>query len=195
MSRTVKIISIFLLVAGIILLALPIIFIWLISDYQRYVWLINGPYPFSHLGGGPFQLRVMTLLVFLGVVSLTLSVVLRKNKGVINMKTLTMITAFLLGIVGLVLTLNPARSAVVNSFEECAEAGYPVMESHPRQCRTPDGRLFIETTPPDTGLPEKPTEGSDVICTMEVKHCPDGTSVGRVPPDCEFAPCPGETAQ
>jgi len=27
-------------------------------------------------------------------------------------------------------------------------------------------------------------------CTMEAKVCPDGTSVGRVGPDCEFAPCP-----
>lgn len=32
----------------------------------------------------------------------------------------------------------------VNSFEECAAAGYPVMESYPRQCRTPDGRTFVE---------------------------------------------------
>jgi hypothetical protein len=32
----------------------------------------------------------------------------------------------------------------INSFEECAAAGYPVMESYPRQCRTPDGRHFVE---------------------------------------------------
>ena len=29
-----------------------------------------------------------------------------------------------------------------------------------------------------------------VFCTMEAKLCPDGSSVGRVPPSCEFAPCP-----
>jgi len=28
------------------------------------------------------------------------------------------------------------------------------------------------------------------ICTMEVKICPDGSSVGRTGPDCEFAECP-----
>lgn len=28
------------------------------------------------------------------------------------------------------------------------------------------------------------------VCTMEAKICPDGTSVGRVGPNCEFAPCP-----
>lgn len=32
-----------------------------------------------------------------------------------------------------------------------------------------------------------------ITCTMEAKICPDGTSVGRTGPNCEFAPCPGET--
>jgi len=31
-----------------------------------------------------------------------------------------------------------------------------------------------------------------VACTMEARLCPDGTAVGRVPPNCDFAPCPGE---
>jgi len=35
----------------------------------------------------------------------------------------------------------------------------------------------------------------DVACTMEAKICPDGSSVGRVPPDCEFAPCPRADGQ
>jgi len=32
----------------------------------------------------------------------------------------------------------------VHSFGDCVRAGYPVMESYPRQCRTPDGRTFAE---------------------------------------------------
>ncbi|MDD5050722.1 MAG: hypothetical protein PHV93_03195 [Candidatus Pacebacteria bacterium] len=32
---------------------------------------------------------------------------------------------------------------------------------------------------------------SPVACTMEAKICPDGSSVGRVGPNCEFAECPG----
>jgi hypothetical protein len=198
MSKIVKIATILLFVLGIIFLSLPLIFIWLISNYERYVWLINGPYPFSHLGGGPFQLRVMALLGLLGVISVTISILLRKNKGVIDMKTITLISliaAFFLGIIGLFVTLKPLQSAVVSSFEECASAGYPVMESYPRQCATPDGRLFVETVPPHSFVPEQPSGNSDVICTMEVKQCPDGTYVGRVPPDCEFAPCPVEKAQ
>lgn len=32
----------------------------------------------------------------------------------------------------------------VNNFDECIMAGYPALESWPRQCRTSDGRNFVE---------------------------------------------------
>ena len=32
----------------------------------------------------------------------------------------------------------------VTNFEECAAQEYLVVQSYPRQCRTPDGRIFIE---------------------------------------------------
>ena len=32
---------------------------------------------------------------------------------------------------------------------------------------------------------------SDIACTEDARECPDGTMVVRVPPDCEFEPCPG----
>lgn len=32
----------------------------------------------------------------------------------------------------------------VQNFDECIKAGYPVMESYPRQCKTPDGKTFTE---------------------------------------------------
>lgn len=35
----------------------------------------------------------------------------------------------------------------VLSFEDCEKAGYPVMESYPRQCKTPDGRTYAEELP------------------------------------------------
>ena len=35
---------------------------------------------------------------------------------------------------------------VIRNFEDCAEAGNPVMESYPRQCQTEDGWHFIENT-------------------------------------------------
>ncbi|MBI5139741.1 Gmad2 immunoglobulin-like domain-containing protein [Candidatus Nomurabacteria bacterium] len=36
---------------------------------------------------------------------------------------------------------------VVLSFEDCLKAGYSVMESFPRQCKTPDGRTYAEEIP------------------------------------------------
>ncbi len=111
------------------------------------------------------------------------------------MKPITLIAALLVGIIGLFVTSKPLESAVISNFEECAAAGYPVMESYPRQCRTPDGRLFVEAVPPHSVVPKKTKSDSNIVCTMEAKQCPDGTYVQRIPPDCEFAPCPGETGQ
>jgi hypothetical protein len=31
-----------------------------------------------------------------------------------------------------------------------------------------------------------------IACTQEAKICPDGSAVGRVAPNCDFAPCPSE---
>lgn len=44
-------------------------------------------------------------------------------------------------VVSLVFQLD---SQIIGNFNECIGAGYPVMESYPRQCRTPEGQLFIE---------------------------------------------------
>ena len=32
----------------------------------------------------------------------------------------------------------------IQNFDDCARAGYPIMESNPRQCSTPDGQWFAE---------------------------------------------------
>lgn len=45
-------------------------------------------------------------------------------------------------------------------------------------------------TTPEDGAGTGEEEG--VFCTMDAKICPDGSSVGRVAPSCNFAPCPGE---
>ncbi len=38
----------------------------------------------------------------------------------------------------------------------------------------------------------KTVQRKQVACTEEAKLCPDGSAVGRVGPNCEFAPCPEE---
>jgi hypothetical protein len=39
---------------------------------------------------------------------------------------------------------GPTITKEMNSFDDCAKAGYPILESYPRQCRAPDGRIFVE---------------------------------------------------
>jgi hypothetical protein len=39
---------------GTMLLASPFLLWWWIhGSYERYVWIIGGPYPHDYLGGGP----------------------------------------------------------------------------------------------------------------------------------------------
>ena len=40
--------------------------------------------------------------------------------------------------------VNPNNNVSVNNFEECAALNYIIMESYPRQCRTPEGQTFVE---------------------------------------------------
>jgi hypothetical protein len=37
-----------------------------------------------------------------------------------------------------------------------------------------------------------PQSSSPVACTMDAQMCPDGTAVGRIPPNCQFAACPSK---
>lgn len=47
-------------------------------------------------------------------------------------------------------------------------------------------------TPPKLINPIPPTP-QETACTLEARICPDGSPVGRVPPNCKFAPCPDQT--
>ncbi len=39
--------------------------------------------------------------------------------------------------------------------------------------------------------PFKPkTEDHQIVCTADARQCSDGSFVGRIPPDCQFAECP-----
>jgi hypothetical protein len=64
-------------------------------------------------------------------------------------KTTTLIGLLIVLVIvaGLLISLSniakQQRILSIGSFEECALAGYPIMESYPEQCRTPDGRTFV----------------------------------------------------
>ncbi|MEA2701574.1 MAG: hypothetical protein QOE22_283 [Candidatus Parcubacteria bacterium] len=71
------------------------------------------------------------------------------------------------------------------SFEECQAAGYPIMETYPEQCRTPEGKTFVR----DIAEESEERRGQRTACTADAMQCPDGSYVGRTGPNCQFI-CP-----
>jgi eight-cysteine-cluster-containing protein len=75
---------------------------------------------------------------------------------------------------------------VITNFEECAQAGNPVMESYPRQCRSVDGRLFVEEVPPPA-LPDGGTvfNGCTVAgCSGQL--CVSADEAANIVTTCEY---------
>ncbi len=84
----------------------------------------------------------------------------------------------------------------ISSFEDCVQAGYPVMESYPRQCKTPEGRTFVEVIIPVGGGGGTTSSGSGLPAQSGIRGvvmlgptCP----VMREPPDPECADKPYAT--
>ena len=40
------------------------------------------------------------------------------------------------------------KNAEIKNFNECAAKGYAILESYPRQCKTPTGKTFVEEISP-----------------------------------------------
>lgn len=57
-----------------------------------------------------------------------------------------LIGLFIIGIAGAIYFLSgrPKTDAAIKTFGECLRAGFPVQESDPRICTTPDGTQFEE---------------------------------------------------
>lgn len=65
---------------GWIFILIPIFMYWLIhGNYDRYLWIINGPFPLSHLGSAPFQVIVYGGIFFTGVLLIVTAFILRKR--------------------------------------------------------------------------------------------------------------------
>lgn len=96
----------------------------------------------------------------------------------------------------------PDGSAVGRIGPNCEFAACPPVskaEDELSQPPVPDVSTVTDSEQPiligDNVLPppeyEAPYNGA-VACTMDAKMCADGSYVGRVAPNCNFAPCPGE---
>ena len=77
----------------------------------------------------------------------------------------------------------------IKSFEECAKAGYPTLESYPRQCNSPDGQTFTEKIEVATTTPTEICQDScgDGICQQIVcmgGDCPCAETAQNCAKDC-----------
>jgi len=82
-----------------------------------------------------------------------------------TMKKLIALVTMLLAILAMGCTRNVSDQKdqgqiAISSFEDCVGAGYPVMEIYPAQCKTPDGKIFIQEA--DTQLTEREWKTDDV---------------------------------
>ncbi len=70
------------------------------------------------------------------------------------------------------LSKSPEKTATITNFEECATAGYPIMESYPPQCRIPDGKTFVEES-----CVEKETE--EIMTLSDAKEIAKNSECGN----------------
>jgi len=83
----------------------------------------------------------------------------------------------------LIFDVGRRSTPTIASFVECQNAGYPIMESYPRQCRTPQGQTFTEiiatSTPQtindDTIKVTEPVFGAEVRSPLVIKGQARGT--------------------
>lgn len=81
-------------------------------------------------------------------------------------------------------TIPPPCNTFPGAPDKCGDA---VVQSPPTTPPTPPTIKAVPTPAPKPAMP--------VACTMEAKLCPDGSSVGRTGPSCEFSACPPPSAQ
>lgn len=74
------ILSNLLLLIGIEICLSPFILYWFIhGNYDRYIWIIDGPFPFNSFGGGPFQLLMYGGLLITGLVLIAVSLIVKRK--------------------------------------------------------------------------------------------------------------------
>ncbi len=115
----------------------------------------------------PFQEQLLSFMLAIGIILVILGIIFRivrtvglkikkelgktenpKQKFPVsknNYLTYFLIFIAIISTLGGLMTMSSTSS--IDSFEECIAAGNPAMESYPRQCRTSDGKHFVESIP------------------------------------------------
>ncbi|MEX2029272.1 MAG: hypothetical protein WD963_02205 [Candidatus Paceibacterota bacterium] len=75
---------------------------------------------------------------------------------------ISLIVIIILAGVGFFVFKSPKTATDISSitnFEECAKAGFPIMESYPAQCRSSTGELFVQKIENPTPVPDRIAAG------------------------------------
>lgn len=86
---------------------------------------------------------------------------MHNQRGLILFLTLALIAIAISGGIYFITSQNSSDSDI-NSFEKCAAAGYPIMESYPRQCAVPGRGSFTEMIATDND----PASCAAVLCMV-----------------------------
>jgi hypothetical protein len=83
------------------------------------------------------------------------------QKGLAPILVVVLITVISITAAGGVYYFNSQqKQKSINSFEQCAAAGNPIMESYPAQCRTKDGRHFSQQLSEEEKKKLQPSEAT-----------------------------------
>ncbi len=85
--------------------------------------------------------------------------------------------------------INQSKVPVDNNSAALEPVGEIIPEPVPEPLPVSD--VSDQPLPISETMPDNPVDPA-VACTMDAQICPDGSAVGRVAPDCQFAPCPGQ---
>lgn len=100
-----------------------------------------------------------------------------KQKEIIVISIITL----LIGFTGIFVwySIYNQRNENISNYDECAAAGYPILESHPEQCSVPNGKTYTRVITKETSislegitvcLPHKNMDGPHTMeCAMGIK--------------------------
>jgi len=110
-----------------------------------------------------------------------------------NGLTILSLAAFILFSLGVIVFLyyqNQQLKSIISDYQKVQITPTPTGTPVVLETASPSASPKSTKSPKPTLLPLKTSSATIKACTMEAKICPDGSSVGRTGPNCEFTPCP-----
>lgn len=106
----------------------------------------------------------------------------------IKITGLAMILVILLSIAGALSQIATPHRVLVTNFDDCVNAGNPVMQSYPRTCRSTDGTLFSEQVmqSSQTASAVSSTTGQCVPAGCSGHVCAEENEAPNIVTTCEY---------